>query len=68
MSAVPMPKAPMHRFVPAAITVTERRGVTVAVDRQPNLCRWAVHTTDVSGRDLLVTGPHRDQATNPSQP
>ena len=66
MSAVPMPKAPMHRFVPAAITVTERRGVTVAVDRQPNLCRWAVHTTDVSGRDLLVTGPHRDQATNPS--
>lgn len=66
MSSVPMPKAPVDRFVPALVAVTERRGVTVAVDRQPNLCRWAVHTTDATGKDLLVTGPHRDQATNPS--
>lgn len=66
MTAVPVPAAPQHRFVPAVQAVTERRGVTVAVDRQPNLCRWAVHTTDAAGRGLLVTGPGRGQAANPS--
>lgn len=62
----PMPKAPAHRFVPAAQAVSERRGVTVAVDRQPNLCRWAVHTTGEDGADIMVTGPRRDEAANPS--
>lgn len=66
MSAVPVPMAPAQRFIPAVQSVTERRGVTVAVDRQPNLCRWAVHTTDTTGRDIMVTGPRRDEPANPS--
>ncbi|QOD05706.1 RNase H family protein [Pseudarthrobacter sp. BIM B-2242] len=66
MSAVPVPMAPAHRFIPAVQSVTERLGVTVAVDRQPNLCRWAVHTTDTAGRDIMVTGPSRGDAANPS--
>ena len=66
MSAVPVPKAPASRFVPAVVAVTERRGVTVVVDRQPNLCRWAVHTIDPSGRATVLTGPKKDQAANPS--
>lgn len=66
MTAVPMPKAPAYRFVPAVQAVSERRGVTVAVHRQPNLCRWAVHTTDTAGKDIMVTGPRRDEAANPS--
>jgi hypothetical protein len=66
MSAVPVPVAPSQRFIPAVQSVTERRGVTVAVDRQPNLCRWAVHTTDTAGRDIMVTGPSRGDAANPS--
>lgn len=65
MTAVPMPAPPVSRFVPALVAVNERHGVTVLVDRQPNLCRWAVHTI-IDGKDLIVSGPGDGQATNPS--
>lgn len=65
MSAVPMPAPPASRFVPAAVSVAERSGVTVLVDRQPNLCRWAVHTL-VNGRNHVVSGPAKGEPTNPS--
>lgn len=65
MTAVPMPAPPMSRFVPALVAVNERHGVTVLVDRQPNLCRWAVHTI-IDGKDFIVSGPGDGQATNPS--
>lgn len=66
MSAVPVPKAPVQRFVPAVVAVTERRGATVVVHRQTNLCRWAVHTTAADGREIVITGPKKGQPTNPS--
>jgi ribonuclease HI len=66
VSAVPVPTAPVRRFVPAVVAVTERRGATVAVHRQTNLCRWAVHTTAADGRDIVITGPKKGQPTNPS--
>jgi ribonuclease HI len=66
VSAVPVPKAPVQRFVPAVVAVTERRGATVVVHRQTNLCRWAVHTTAADGRDIVITGPKKGQPTNPS--
>ncbi|QOT19432.1 RNase H family protein [Paenarthrobacter sp. YJN-5] len=65
MTAVPMPAPPVSRFVPALVAVNERHGVTVLVDRQPNLCRWAVHTI-IDGKDFIVSGPGDGQATNPS--
>lgn len=63
MTAVPVP--PSARFIPAFKAVNERHGVTVLVDRQPNLCRWAVHTV-VDGKDFIVSGPGTGQPTNPS--
>ncbi|MCC3292544.1 RNase H family protein [Arthrobacter sp. zg-Y1110] len=66
MSPMPMPAPPVSRFVPAITAVTERRGVTVVVDRQPNLCRWAVHSLDAAGRDTVISGPSGDQESNPS--
>jgi len=60
-----MPAPPAARFVPALVAVNERHGVTVLVDRQPNLCRWAVHTI-VNGKDFIVSGPGHGQPTNPS--
>jgi ribonuclease HI len=66
VSAVPVPKAPVQRFVPAVVAVTERRGATVVVHRQTNLCRWAVHTTAADGREIVITGPKKGQPTNPS--
>lgn len=61
-----MPSPPRDRFVPAFVSVNSRRGVTVSVDRQPNLCRWAVHTLNDSGSPLTVSGPARGQVRNPS--
>ncbi|MGK3708575.1 RNase H family protein [Arthrobacter sp. IK3] len=66
MSVMPMPAPPANRFVPAITAVTERRGVTVVVDRQPNLCRWAVHSVDSSGRGTVLSGPGAAQESNPS--
>ena len=63
MTAVPVP--PAARFVPALTAVNERHGVTVLVDRQQNLCRWAVHTV-VDGRDYVVSGPAAGEPNNPS--
>jgi ribonuclease HI len=63
VTAVPVP--PASRFVPALVAVSERTGVTVLVDRQPNLCRWAVHTL-LDGNNFIVSGPGRDEQTNPS--
>jgi len=60
-----MPAPPAARFIPAFEAVNERHGVTVLVDRQPNLCRWAVHAV-VSGRDFIVSGPGKGEPTNPS--
>ncbi|WP_185982268.1 hypothetical protein [Arthrobacter sp. KBS0703] len=65
MTAVPMPVPPTARFVPALKAVSERHGVAVLVDRQPNLCRWAVHTL-VGGRDFIVSGPAKGEPNNPS--
>lgn len=60
-----MPAAPAARFVPAFKAVSERHGVTVLVDRQPNLCRWAVHTL-VQDKDFIISGPAKGEPTNPS--
>jgi ribonuclease HI len=65
VTAVPMPSPPAARFVPAFVAVNERHGVTVLVDRQPNLCRWAVHTV-VDGKDFIVSGPGKGEPNNPS--
>ncbi|ACL42073.1 ribonuclease H (plasmid) [Pseudarthrobacter chlorophenolicus A6] len=65
MTAIPVPAPPAARFIPAVTAVNERHGVTVLVDRQPNLCRWAVHTL-VDGRDFIVSGPAKGEPTNPS--
>lgn len=65
MTAVPVPVPPAARFVPALKAVNERHGVTVLVDRQPNLCRWAVHTL-IDGKDFIVSGPGRGEPNNPS--
>jgi ribonuclease HI len=61
-----MPAPPVRRFVPALVAVSERRGVTVSVDRQPNLCRWAIHTLGESGRPITVSGPAAGEPVNPS--
>lgn len=61
-----MPAPPRERFIPAFVSVSARRGVTVSVDRQPNLCRWAVHTEDAAGKPLTLAGPRPGQASNPS--
>lgn len=66
MSIMPLPAPPAHRFVPALKAVAERRGVTVVVDRQPNLCRWAIHTQSPSGEDVVYSGPGKGQESNPS--
>lgn len=60
-----MPMAPAARFVPALVAVSERHGVTVLVDRQPNLCRWAIHTL-VAGKAFIISGPGAGEPTNPS--
>ena len=65
MSAAPLPTPPVSRFVPALVAVTERHGVTVLVDRQPNLCRWAVHTR-ANGKDVTLSGPGPLEPNNPS--
>lgn len=61
-----MPAPPLNRFVPALVAVSERRGVTVSVDRQPNLCRWAIHTLSEAGRPITVSGPATGEPVNPS--
>lgn len=61
-----MPAPPRDRFVPAFVSVSCRRGVTVSVDRQPNLCRWAVHTLTAAGVPMVISGPGRGQVRNPS--
>lgn len=61
-----MPAPPRQRFVPALVAVSERRGVTVSVDRQPNLCRWAIHTLSEAGRPVTVAGPAAGEPVNPS--
>lgn len=61
-----MPAPPRNRFVPALVAVTERRGVTVSVDRQPNLCRWAIHTLSAAGLPITVSGPATGEPINPS--
>lgn len=66
MSAAPLPVPPQRRFVPALVEVSARRGVTVSVDRQPNLARWAVHTQGPAGAPLVITGPEAGQEQNPS--
>lgn len=63
--AVPLPAPPAARFVPALVAVNERRGVTVVIDRQPNLCRWAVHADTATGLATL-SGPAQGEPTNPS--
>lgn len=65
-SVLALPAPPARRFIPAAVTVRERLGVTVVVDRQPNLCRWAVHTTRLSGEDVVLSGPGAGEEMNPS--
>lgn len=65
MTAVPMPVPPAARFVPAITAVNQRDGVTVVVDRQQNLCRWAVHAL-VEGKNCVVSGPQRGEPINPS--
>lgn len=66
MSAAPFPVPPSRRFVPALVEVNARRGVTISVDRQQNLARWAVHTVDAAGNPVIVSGPQPGQALNPS--
>lgn len=65
-SVLALPAPPVRRFIPAAVAVRERRGVTVVVDRQPNLCRWAVHTTKLSGEAVVLSGPGAGDEKNPS--
>ncbi|MCU6480133.1 RNase H family protein [Arthrobacter sp. A2-55] len=62
----PVPAPPIRRIVPALTEVAARSGVTVLVDRQPNLCRWAVHSTTPGGKERIISGPSRRQAANPS--
>ncbi|WP_253905220.1 RNase H family protein [Arthrobacter sp. H14] len=59
---MPMPGPPLTRFVPAVEEVNERRGITVVIDRQPNLCHWAVH----SSAGTVIAGPRSGDASNPS--
>lgn len=65
-SVLALPAPPARRFVPAAVAVRERRGATVVVDRQPNLCRWAVHTTTDAGDAIVLSGPPAGEDMNPS--
>lgn len=65
-SVLALPAPPARRFVPAAVAVRERRGATIVVDRQPNLCRWAVHTTTIAGDSIVLSGPSAGEAMNPS--
>lgn len=65
-SVLALPAPPARRFIPAAVAVRERQGVTVVVDRQPNLCRWAVHTIAPSGRTIVLSGPAAGEEMNPS--
>lgn len=66
MSAAPLPVPPPRRFVPALVEVNARRGVTIAVHRQPHLARWAVHTNAADGTPATITGPGPGQESNPS--